>query len=99
MKLDGKLYYSIGSYHSLNHDSIKTCLKSSSLSLYWDKGKHLGNLLILSDIDIGFHKQRIVDHALDGEYINVEDAIELTEILHKERIRQAKKFLFEIGRF
>lgn len=99
MKLDGKSYYSIGSYHGLNHDSIRTCLKRSSLSLYWDKGKHLGNLPILSDVDIDILKQRIVDHALDGEYIDVEDTIELAEILRKERIRQAKKFLFEIGCF
>ena len=35
MKLDGKSYYSFGSYHGLNYDSIKTFLKRCHSFLFF----------------------------------------------------------------
>lgn len=78
---------------NLSKDAIRTCLKRSSLSLIWTKGKIVGNIPVLSDPDIETLKDFIFDNAIEGQYIDVEDTIEKAEELRKERFKNARLFL------
>lgn len=101
-KLKGKSYEAIIQLYkqkfshfddNLSRDAIRTCLKRSSLSLNWIKGKAVGNLPVLSDPDIDTLKEYIFDNAIEGQYIDVEDSIEKAEELRKERFANARLFL------
>lgn len=75
------------------HDALRSCFKRSSLSLRWEKGMTGGRLPILSDVDIDQMKQMIVENAIEGEYIDVEYAVEVAEMLRSKRIQNAIDFL------
>ncbi|KAK8890838.1 hypothetical protein M9Y10_028037 [Tritrichomonas musculus] len=62
---------------SLSKDAQKTCFKRSSLSLRWEKGMTVGRLPILTDVDIDILKENITENAIDGEYIDVEYAVDI----------------------
>ena len=106
-KTNGIAYYDISlSYKvtnknesNLSHDAIKTCIKRSSLSLRWDKGEISGKLPTISPVDVDSLKDYIVDNALQGEYIDVEDTVDEAERLRTERIANARRFLIQIKCF
>lgn len=81
---------------SLSKDAQKTCFKRSSLSLRWEKGMTVGRLPILTDVDIDILKEHITENAIDGEYIDVEYAVEIADILRNDRIENAISFLQHI---
>ena len=99
-KLENKSYDDICHNYKfsdkLSKDAIKTCLKRSSLSLRWDKGTTVGRIPTLSEVDIDALKTYIIDNAIDGEFIEVEETIEEAERLRKERIKKARNFLIFI---
>ena len=84
---------------NLSHDAIKTCIKRSSLSLRWDKGEISGKLPTISPVDVDLLKDYIIDNALHGEYIDVEDTVDEAERLRTDRIANARKFLIQIKCF
>lgn len=83
-------------FDSLSHDALNTCFKRSSLSLRWEKGTTVGRLPILSDVDIDNLKLNVIENAIDGEYLDVEYAVEVAEMLRNERIEKAINFLTHI---
>ena len=91
-------YKQVFSYLSdnLSRDAIHTCIKRSSLSLPWEKGKIFGNLPVLPACDIKILKDYILENATDGIYIDVEDTIEKVEELRKERFQKARSFLNKV---
>ncbi len=105
-KLKGDSYEKIASSYkqvfsylsdNLSRDAIHTCIKRSSLSLPWEKGKIFGNLPVLPACDIEILKDYILENATDGIYIDVEDTIEKVEELRKERFQKARSFLNKVN--
>ena len=104
-KLNGKSYDAISKEYketnedNLSRDAIKTCLKRSALSLCWMKGQINGQIPALCDADIEILKDNILEHAVDGQFIDVADAVENAEKLRKERFQKARNFLIRCNCF
>ena len=62
-----------------------------------EKGTTVGRLPILSDVDIDNLKLNVIENAIDGEYLDVEYAVEVAEMLRNERIEKAINFLTHIS--
>lgn len=82
---------------TISDEAIKTCLKRSSLSLNWEKGCTCGNIPLLSEVDVFRLKEYVIDNAIDGCYIDVDNTIEKANFLRKERFTKARNFLLKIN--
>lgn len=74
-------------------------MKRSTLYLNWDKGTIWGRLPTLSDVDIDELTQFISENSVDGDYLNVDAALEKAEQLRKERLENADSFFIQINCF
>ena len=102
-KLDGHSYSKIKELYlqnehfigTISDEAIKTCLKRSSLSLTWEKGCTSGSIPLLSEVDVFRLKEYVIENAVDGSYIVVDNTIEKANFLRKERFAKAHSFFIK----
>lgn len=105
-KLKGHSYNKIVSKYKQKHpndsiskEAIKTCLKRSSLSLQWTKGCICGAIPLLSEVDVIDLKDHVIENSFDGNYLDIDDAVEKATFLRNARFQNATKFLQIINCF
>lgn len=77
----------------LSPSALKTCLKRSSLALYWEKGKTYGNEPFLSDPDLTEPQNYIKDHCSENDPVDTTDLLSEALYIRRKRQHNAIEFL------